>query len=201
MKVCQIEKIGKGENCRVLLENGFSLILSMETIYKSSLCVGAEISEEKLSQIHIENEKGKAFDKAIKLLSKVGKSKKEVKEYLLQKGYLPQVVEFTIAKLEEYKYLNDELFAKDFVSCNKNLKGKKMISYLLAQKGINKEIIDNALLDFNEFSPALKIAEKYMKNKDYDYKNKQKLYAHLLAKGYCYGTCSAVVDEIFADGD
>jgi len=201
VKVCQIDRVGKGENFRVVLEDGNTIILSMELIYKNSISIGVEIDEKHLSQVFIENEKAKAFDRAVKLISRVSKSKKEVKEYLFQKGYTSEVVDYAISKLEDYKYLNDELYAKDFVSCNKNLKGKRMISYMLAQKGVDKEVIQHSLLDFDEFTPALNLAEKYMKNKDYDYKGKQKLYNYLLSKGYSYGTCSSVISELFKKGD
>lgn len=198
MKVCQINRIGKSENFKIVLDNNFSIPLSMQTIYKNKIEVGSDLEQEELTKLHIENEKDIAFDRAIKLISKVSKTQKEIALYLNQKGYLPEVVQFVIEKLLSYKYINDETYAKDYVLCNKTIKGKRMISFQLSQKGISKDVIERVLNDFDETDTALNIAKKYMKNKDYDYKNKQKLYGYLISKGFSYSTSSDVVSELFS---
>lgn len=201
MEIESFQRIGKSENFRVFLNSGFKTILSSETIIKNNLKVGTQISEEQLKQIHIENEKNIAFDKAIKLISKVSKTEKETREYLSQKGYLQEVVDFAVEKMKEYHYLDDYVYACDFVSCHKQTQGRKMLSFKLQQKGVKKEYIEKALESFSEKESAFSVAEKYMKNKPFDFKGKQKCYAYLLSKGYGYETINNVVSKLFSGSD
>ena len=67
-------------------------------------------------------------------------------------------------------------------------------------KGLKEDIIDekleNLLDEDSEREKLFLLAEKYMKNKEFDLKNKQKFYNHFAGKGYDYGMISNAWEEL-----
>ena len=93
----------------------------------------------------------------------------------------------TLEKLKSYNFVNDKDYINRYVSTYKNNKSKKLIKFELQKKGVNKLDVDECLDEIeSEFETALKIAEKYVKNKEKDDKTFQKCYKYLLSKGFSY---------------
>lgn len=197
MKITEIKQIGKSENYRIYLDGSYSLTLNIHTVYTYHLTVGTEIEKNELEKIQFDGEKQLAFDKATNLLSKGSKTSKEMKDYLLKKGYIPAVCEYVVLKLEGYKYLNDEEYAKLFVQDRKNIKGRLLLKQLLYQKGIAKDIIEKTLENLEQDEEIVLMCEKYMKNKDKTNENKQKLYRHLLSRGFGYEEIKKAINIYF----
>lgn len=171
----------------VYLDGVFYCGLDLVTVYKYRIKKGQEISEQKLIEIQRSSEFQACFDSAIKFISKSLKTCKQVREKLISKGYLPEIVEEVILKLKEYDYLNDLNYAEKFVSTYKSTKGKRLMYAILKQKGVDEADINSALNTLsNQSENAEKLVEKYLKNKEKDKKNLQKCYNYLLSKGFDY---------------
>ena len=80
--------------------------------------------------------------------------------------------------LKEYGYINDENFCESYINSYRTSKSKKKLKYDLMTKGIKENIIveklEELLDDEEERENLLNLAQKYMKNKEFDLKNKQK---------------------------
>lgn len=200
MKITEIKQIGKSDNYRIYLNESYFLTLNAYTIFTYHLVVGMDIEESELEKIQFDGEKTLAFEKAVDLLSKGSKTTREMREYLTKKGYKQTVCNYVVETLEGYKYLNDEEYAKMFVSDKKNAKGKLMLKQLLIKKGISKEIIENTLENLNQDEEIVVVCEKYMKNKNKTSENKQKLYRHLLCRGFRYDEIKNAINKIFKEG-
>ena len=141
-----------------------------------------------------ENEKSVALSKAVTLLGKNLKTKSQMRKYLTEKGYSPQIVNYVLEKLAEYNYINDENYAKIYVRSVKNKYGKIKIKTELKLKGVSEKIIDDVLLEFeSEEDVILTLATKYLKGKEPTYENLSKLYRFLLSKGFEYDEVSRCV--------
>lgn len=180
------------------LDGVYALNLTLETIYKNKIKVGMQIDSQTLSQIQFDSEKQIAFEKCLKLLSTSLKTKNEVAIYLKNKGYTQAIIEYVLEKLTEYKYLDDQTYAKTFVEINKKTKGKKMLEFMLKTKGVSSEIIGEVLKDLNQEDEILELAKKFMKGKNFDAQTKQKLYRYLLSKGFNYEQCGTATAKIFS---
>lgn len=170
----------------IYLDGKFVCGLDNETIVKNRLKVGEEISTESLEKMQAESEINKAFEKALSLIERQLYSKKQLETKLKEKGYLPETINITLNKLVEYGYLNDALYAQNYVGVNKN-KSRKEIKYKLMQKGINANTIDevvNKIDTETERDNAVAIAEKYMRRKENTKENINKLFAYLIGKGF-----------------
>src|SRR4030065_223492 len=91
-------------------------------------------------------ERNTPFSKALKYLSYKNRSTKEIYDYLLKKNFSEEEITQAIEKLIEYKFLDDSSFSEIFIR-DRQLKGrsKRMISYELKQKGVNKETAEESL--------------------------------------------------------
>ncbi len=175
------------KRANVYLDNKFFCGLELETVLRYSLKVGIEISPEKLEEIQADSEKAVAYNKTLNLISKRIKTEKEVKDYLKQKGYVNKIITEVVQKLKEYNFINDQRYVKSYITSHINSSGKLKLKQELYNKGISKKLIEDAIENLqNQTEVIVRLKEKYMKNKEDNYKNKQKLTRYLLSKGFTY---------------
>lgn len=195
-EITNIIKNGK-DKYSVYLDGSFYCFLNSETIVKNGFKIGKIVEQNQIEIAQFENEKLVAFDKALKFLSAI-KSEKQVKDYLFGKGYTAKTVKFVIEKLHEYNYLNDEIFAKAYISNYSNKKGKRLIAFELESKGVSREIVNNLLDNFDENDEIINnLADKFLKNKPRDNKTAKKLINHLFSKGFSFDKINKVVKNKF----
>lgn len=131
-----------------------------------------------------------ALDRAGAYLSVRSRSTKELERLLLRAGYLESTVEMVILKLQKMKYLNDEVFAEQWVASRSNKAlGKRRIAQELRMKGISKESAENALSNMDEEQLeekvqelAAKLAHKYRNEEPR--KAQDKLMQALVRRGF-----------------
>ena len=172
----------------VYLDGSYFCGLDLLTVVKNRLKVGQFIEREKLIEIQRESELQSCMDCALKTLSKSVKTQREILDKLISKGFLKELAEETIEKLKGYGYINDENYTKRYAETYKRYKGKRLIKMELKQRGVDDKTADKVLESeiVSELETAIKIAEKYVKNKEKDSKTLQKCYKYLLLKGFSY---------------
>ncbi|NCB48405.1 MAG: hypothetical protein EOM55_02095 [Clostridia bacterium] len=186
MIITKIEIQKKDKNRVSIFADGeFICGLSLETIMKNYIKENQEISEKMLEYFKNESEISVAMAKAGNYLSKVQKTEKEVRDYLLKKGFELNICQKVLEKLKEYKYVDDSVYAKNFVKFKSKLCGGKKIAFEMRQKGICEKIVNENIENIqDELSTINKLLEKYLKNKQFDEKMKQKSYRFLISKGF-----------------
>lgn len=198
MQITDFKRIGKSSKYKVFVDNEFWTILYDETIITFKLNKNEQYEPEFLEEVYKEGEKKVALYGALKLLSLFSKTEKELAEYLKNKNYREETIDFCLQKLKDLTYLNDEIYAQNYVMTKKDLKGKKAIEQELKIKGVSDEIIKNALSEIieNQQEEILILANKFVKNKDKDLKLKEKLYRHLASKGFDYDEIKFAINEV-----
>ena len=119
----------------------------------------------------------------------------------MKKGINVSGINLAIKLAKEYGYINDETFARNFVSQYSN-KSKRELKNKLYLKGINKNIIDEVVNDIDpdkEIEVAGRLAEKYMRNKTIDKKSLSNLYSYLLRKGFDNSCCMNIIKKYKCD--
>lgn len=196
--ITEISQQKNKKRVNLFVDNEFRSGLNVETAVKFGLKTGKYIDDVKLDEIIMESETMSAFDVSLNFLSLMPKSEYEVKQKLFKKGFSKIVIESTIEKLREYHYVDDQEYAKLYISsCSK--KSKREIENKLRGKGVKKEIIDELLADVDdelEEENAIIFANKYIKNKVLDEKTKRNLIANLVRRGYSYDLAIKVLDKI-----
>ena len=199
MEITKIEiQKNNDERANLYLDEKFFSGISLELVVKEHLKVGMEIDENKLSELILEDEKGKALAKAVKYIGSNLKTEKQLRDYLKKKEYNFATIDYVIDKLKEYDYLNDENFAKAYILTYSKKYGKLKLKSQLKMKGIKDSIIENLLEDVQSDSIDI-VAKKYMKNKDLTYENLQKLMRFLYSRGYEFDDINSCVNRLKGD--
>ena len=185
------------DRANLYLDDKFYCGISVELCIKEHLKSGIEIDEERLNELILEDEKGVAFSKAINYVSNNYKTKKQVKDYLYKKGYNKNTIVYVIDKMEEYKYLDDESYAKQFVLTYSKKYGKLKLISGLRSKGISDTIIDNLFDGDVEIKSDIEsVASKYLKNKILDEKTYLKLSRFLYSRGFEFDEINSYLNKL-----
>jgi len=117
----------------------------------------------------------KAYDYAVFLLSLKLRTIGEVIKKMQQRGYNESVIEKTIERLKEQKYLDDKRYAEIFLE---NLKAYKHFGYYgikkkFMEKKVPAKLIDSTLEEGLLISDELKIAKRLLKKEGFEIKNGQ----------------------------
>lgn len=190
-------QVKDAKRCNIFLDGEFFCGMTLEAVMKNRLRVGTSVTEEQLEQIQLQNERSAALDKALNHLTASVKTVKQIRDFLRDKGYTPAVINYVVDKLKEYGFLSDEDYARRFTETYSNKKGVKLMRVELRRKGVAEEIVDGVLDDVgSQAEAAAVLAKKYMKGKDADLKTVQKLYRHLLSKGFTYDDARTAVMSV-----
>ncbi len=201
MLITKIEKQKKNDKrYSIFIDNSFAFGIDDIDLLFYKLKENTVLSEKKYNEI-IENTVFiKAKDTAFKYLGYKARSKYEVQQKLIQNEFSLEIVDRVIEILENYGYIDDKVYAKKFISEKINYKGygKHRIKYELKLKKIDDSIIDELLLDTedDELKKAITLTRKKIKNKNIDYKEKQKVVAYLQRRGYSYDIIKESIDII-----
>lgn len=176
------------DRVNLFVDGEFFAGVSLEIVLKLRLKIGDAVEEDRLKEILTEAERTDAIQKAADYVLKTFKTKRQVKDYLIKKGYSEDVAWAAVDKLKEYGYIDDKEYSKRFIESTSKTQGRRLIEYKLMSKGVKKEDIalayEDAETDDNVNARAL--AEKYLRNKDKTKENVMKAYKYLIGKGFSY---------------
>ena len=186
MKINNYKKL-KSNKYEVTLENNEKLILYEDVILKEELLLKKEITDiNRLTKINSEYE---IYDIALKYLNHHVISIKGMKEYLLKKKYDLHNIDKTIDKLISKGYLNDDYYAKCYITNQVNLSndGPYKIIKHLEENDISSSIYGKYLSNYNNIwqDRIQKYINKNLKtNKKSTYFFKNKMLINLVNLGY-----------------
>jgi|SRR6185369_8057907 len=97
----------------------------------------------------------KYLENCYRYLSIRNRSEKEMVDYLTKKKAEPEIIIAIIERLKKQKFLDDEVFARGWVTQRARFrpKGKSALKFELQQKGIGKELIEKILGEEHEDIP------------------------------------------------
>lgn len=212
MEVTALEKFTKGR-IKVFLNDELAYVLYRGEIQKlplvassdpepypnCKLYVGMEISEEIHRYILDEILVKRAKLRAMNILLKHDKSERQLRQMLIDSFYPSEVIDRALEYVKSYGYVDDRRFAHSYASYRVQQKSRKCLEIDLYNKGISKNLIDEVLDDIynendvDEYEMIRKLAEKKCHGSipealpdRGDEKAWNKLYRHLLSKGYSY---------------
>ena len=190
------------KRANLFVDGEFYSGISLETVMQHRLKSGMDIDKTALTEMILESDKVEALNVAVDYLSSRLKTKRQVKDYLLKKGYSEQVVWHCIDKLKEYNYINDEEYSKRYIESTSKTQGRRLVEYKLMMKGVKKEEISTAYSEseIDSKQNAQNVLERYMKNKERTKENLAKAYRYLVSRGFLYEEATFAV-ESFKEND
>ena len=201
MKILKYKKISRGRY--KLTTDTSELVLYEDVILKNNLLYNKDITLEILEKIMNENIYYEAYDLSLSFIEKKLRTKKEVINYLEDKGFNKRVIDETIKKLESVNLLNVRAYVEAYVNDKVNLgnSGPYKIKKELVNLGIDEEEINEYLNTISEdiwLSKLDKIADKKMvslKNKSL-FMIKNKLNMDLAIMGYDKNMINEVLSKL-----
>ena len=135
----------------------------------------------------------RTMNRAVKLLAAKPRSVRELRERLLEKLWTnDEIVNAVIEKLKEYKYLDDEQYARDLAVSKLRQKpqGKRRLQQTMSQKKLDKETVEAAISEAFEKLPEEDLIDQpiskrlRLKGKPETREDTKKFYDHLLRQGF-----------------
>lgn len=190
MIISSIVEFDKKRN-KIFIDGEFAFVLYKGELRSFGIKEGETIPEETYLEITKTLLPKRATKRAMELLTKKDYTEKKLRDKLAAGLYSDDIIDAAIDYVKSYNYLDDERYARDYVSYNIEYRSKNRIKQDLMTRGISKDIIDSVIAEFTD--EQCRDAEKdqigrLLVKKHYDtsmdYKDKQKIIAFLLRKGY-----------------
>lgn len=190
MIVTNIEAINKTKY-NIYIDENFAFALYKGEVFKYGIKCNQEIAEEVVVQIKEEVLLKRAKLRAMHLLNALPRTEQQVREKLTQNGYPRDIVDRAIQYVSSFGYINDGAYIRNFVLGKQGSKSKREIKFLLEQKGLKSELVDDILEEmYAEKSESDTIREiiqkKHWNLSEMETKEKQKAIAYLMRKGFSY---------------
>ena len=142
----------------------------------------------------------KAYNYAIKYLKNI-KTKKDVYDYLIRKGFSDEETSEVCDYIEEVGLVDDDLYVKFFVEDSFRIKNKgaRKIVYELKQRGIDDDKIEEALeeasdMEYEALKEAYERKLEATKSETDPYKRKNKIIRFLISRGFDYSDIKDIID-------
>jgi regulatory protein len=206
MRILSIDELDKVRR-KIHLDGVPSFWLYRSDIAEYGLKENAELSDQLYEIIRTEKVLLYAKKKTLEFLERMDRSEQELKTKLAQREFTPDIIEEAVAYAKKFHYVDDLRYATNLIHQKSTTKSKKQISFILYQKGISKDIADQAYEDFirskqelvnssqdeshtevrvnPEVEAILKVVRRKGKPiEDYSKEELQKLTASLYRKGF-----------------
>ena len=137
--------------------------------------------------------------RAMHLLESMDRTRAELERKLQAGEYPREAVEAALAYVESFGYLDDRRYARHYVECKKEGRGKARLKMELAQKGVDRSIIEEVLEEAELDDCRDTIRELVRKRRrgsgSMDDRERQRIYGYLMRKGFSSSEILSVLKE------
>lgn len=191
------------QRLNISLDGEYAFSLDRMTAAWLRLKVGRKLSTQEIESLREKDEYEVAYNRALHYLSYRARSEDEMLSYLSGKGFSETVSQTVIDRLKDEHLLSDTRFAEDWIENRVSFRPRSQtqLRFELRQKGLQEDIIENALQDANlddiklAKAAGTKLARRYTGLSWLDFR--QKLSAALARRGFSYETASTVTKQLW----
>lgn len=144
-----------------------------------------------------------ARHKAMRLLEHMDRTERGLRDKLRQAGFSPLAVDYALAYVESYGYIDDERYARTYIAYRMNTKSRQKIIQELIGKGIDKETVsaaweEEAALNMPDEREILyrTVEKKYAPDTELDEKEMRRLQGYLIRRGFSYPDIKSVLESM-----
>jgi regulatory protein len=185
------------ERVNVYLDRQYAFGLG--AVEAAQLQKGQVLSDAEIAALKAQDERTRAFERALRFLSYRPRSQVEVERFLRRKAIAEDVICDVIARLEQAKYLDDEEFARFWLENRERFRprGRRALRYELRQKGVSDEIITRLLDEVDDDVAAWLAVEgrltrwAHLPGGEF----RQKVVGYLSRRGFDYSTISLILEK------
>lgn len=188
MKLEKIEPLDSPNYLRLIFDDGKRLKAPAFKVVELGISIGCEVSPEDFLALENAQSLASCKERAVRILTASGLSKKELQKRLVQKGESEQDAAQTVSWLSELHLIDDLETAKQLTrSAALRGYGRARAKSILYEKGIPKEFWDEALEELPEMDGAIDaFLRRKLEGKALDGKLIKKTVDALLRRGHSY---------------
>jgi len=193
MRITDIKKQRRSKKrFNIYVDGRYSFALSEIELINNKIEIGKDVDEFEIKSLKNKDEKSKALNKALEIISRRIHSEKEVRDKLRKKNFRSDVIDKSIENLKKIGYINDEIFAREWLESRISYKpkGRALIKRELLYKGVNPEIMERVLeLVYNKDREKKELERLYRERKKIigkKHQEKDKLVRYLISRGFLW---------------
>ncbi|KAA3660212.1 MAG: hypothetical protein DWQ04_20055 [Chloroflexi bacterium] len=187
------------DRVNVFLDGEFAFGLA--EISAARLRVGQSVSPDDIAVLQQEDTLEKAKQSAFRYISYRPRSIAEVERNLRGKSYDELVITQVVTRLQELQLLDDLSFTQFWVEQRETFKPRSALALRqeLMQKGVARDIIDEALADVDETAVAHKAAAMRVNRWQHlpEDQFRKKMGGYLQRRGFNYAVIREITDELW----
>lgn len=189
---------------QVYLDEEFAFVLYKGEIRKYKIAVGKPLAQAAYQELVQEVLPKRAKLRAMNLLTKRPYAEKKLRQKLAEGKYPEEIIDIALAYVKSYGYIDDEAYARDYVSYHMVSESPLRIRQKLMEKGIDSDIINACLEEQDEEAMRelqIRQIQQLAQKKNHgqipaDPQELAKVIQYLLRKGYAL---SLIKDALSAD--
>ena len=195
----------------IYLDGEFAFGADEDLVVNRRLVPGKVLTTSDVEQILQETEVGKLMERMYRLFNIRQRSEKEIKDYLKNLSFHRKmkgkeelsifIIDAIVQLLTRKGFLDDELFAKAWAESRSRKYGPQRIKQELFKKGIDREVIEEAISEKGKVISGRETAEILLEKKirfwkDLDpLKFRKKAIEYLMRRGFEYDDIKQVVEK------
>ncbi len=191
MVVTDLAELDK-KRSKIFIDGEFAFVLYKGELRDYGIRVGQELSNTNYQDIIDVVLPKRCKLRAMNLLQKKDYTEKQLRDKLSEGLYPTEIIDDAIHYVKAYHYLDDERYARDYITYHMPIRSRNRIIQDLTGKGISKDIfmpIVEELYMAEDSDIELEQIRKLLAKKHYDpeqadFKEKQKIMAFLVRKGF-----------------
>lgn len=194
------------ERMNIYLDGRYAFSMSVRALSEHPISVGDHLSATDIERLRNADEPDRATNAALNLLAHRGRSERELRQRLRQKGYTASAIDEAIRRVVDWGYLNDEQFAAAWVEQRSSgrPRSRRALAHELREKGVDRQIIETTIeeAEIDELADARRLAvDKWRKERGQEPdKRRQRTAGFLARRGYSWQIAKQVIDEL-ANGE
>lgn len=197
---------GNNNRKRVYVDDTFMFALYPRELRQYGIKEGQSVSRELLDKIFKECVVRRGKLRAMNLLQARDYTRQGLRVKLIQSEYDEAAIVQVIAYLDEYHYLDDVRYARQYISFKKQKKSRRQIEQALMEKGVSRADINQAFLELSEEynleQEEHKLLEQLIEKKlrrlkpsEEEQVKKVKIYRFLAGKGFSSSAIKEAMEQ------
>lgn len=193
---------------QVYLDEEFAFVLYKGEVRKYKIVAGKPLAQAAYQELVQEVLPKRAKLRAMNLLTKRPYTEKKLRQKLVEGKYPEDIIDIALAYVKSYGYIDDEAYARDYISYHMASESPLRIRQKLMEKGIDGDTI-NACLEEQDAEAMQKLQLRQIQQlaqkknhgkKPSDQRESAKVIQYLLRKGYSLSMIKAALsDELLED--
>ncbi|NGZ75438.1 regulatory protein RecX [Saccharibacillus alkalitolerans] len=203
-EVTLVEQLRRPRNSYRIYFGPHYVTVHESTMIRYGMTKGSFFDKKEVLEIVRDNERQIAYVQALNYLSFKPRTSGEIEQKLIEKEIDPEAAADTIRRLEEEKLIDDASYAQEWAQqrVTGRKKGKVLVKQELRRKGIDPELIDDALEalgDDDELRSAEDLAAKKWRTTKGDlWDRKRKTADFIMRRGFSSEIARKALDRVLS---